>query len=278
MYMSGIADEAGKALETQIRAQKELGWDHIEVRQCDETTLSYATDDEFKAFHERLNEAGMQVSCFASAIANWARDIADPMDEDVKELKTAIPRMQAMGTKYIRVMSYVNKKGWSDADWHKEVVRRLKELARMAEDGGVILCHENCHGWGSLSPENHNQMIAEVDSPALKTVFDTGNSTNKNRTSWEYYEKLDKDHIVYVHLKDMKREDERATWIGEGDSEVERILRDLFGRGYDGGLSIEPHIAAVIHEGKQSDPELMYNTYVEYGRRAQALVDKVRAG
>lgn len=277
MYLSGIADEAGPALDTQIKAHKELGWTRLEVRQCDKTTLSYATDDEFQAFHEKLNAAGMQVSCFASALANWARDIADPMTEDRKELQTAIPRMQAMGTRYIRVMSYVNNKGWSDADWRKEAIRRLKELARMAADGGIVLCHENCHGWASQSPQTHNQLIAEINSPALRTVFDTGNSTNQSRTSWDYYEKLDKEHIVYVHLKDMKR-DGHATWFGEGDSEVRRILHDLFARGYDGGLSIEPHIAAVIHEGKESDPELMYNTYLEYGRKAQAVVQEVRAG
>lgn len=278
MFFSGIADEAGKPLETQIRAHKELGFNHIEVRQVDETTLSYAGDDEFKRIHERLNEAGMQVSCFAAALANWARDISDPVDEDIKELITAIPRMQAMGTKYIRVMSYVNNKGMSDAAWHKEVVRRLITLAGMAEEGGIVLVHENCHGWGSLTPENHNALIAEVDSPALKTVFDTGNSTNAERTSWDYYEKLDKEHIVYVHLKDMLQTEGHATWIGEGDSQVERILKDLFSRGYDGGLSLEPHIAAAIHEGRESDPEVMYNTYVEYGRKAIALVEKARNG
>lgn len=277
MYMSGIADEAGAPLETQIKAHKELGWTHIEVRKCGDTSLSYATDDEFKVFHELLNQAGMQVSCFASALANWARDIADPVEEDVKELTTAIPRMQAMGAKYIRIMSYVNNKGWTDADWRHEAIRRLKELSAMAADGGVILCHENCHGWGSLSPENHNELIAEVNSPALKTVFDTGNSTNQARTSWDYYQKLDKSHIVYVHLKDMKREG-HATWFGEGDSQVRKILQNLFARGYDGGLSIEPHIAAVIHKGKESDPELMYNTYLEYGRKAMVVVNEVRAG
>ncbi|RKY76941.1 sugar phosphate isomerase/epimerase, partial [candidate division KSB1 bacterium] len=30
MFFTGIADEAGKSLDVQIRAHKELGWDHIE--------------------------------------------------------------------------------------------------------------------------------------------------------------------------------------------------------------------------------------------------------
>jgi hypothetical protein len=32
MYLSGIADEAGASIDTQIRATKELGWKYIEAR------------------------------------------------------------------------------------------------------------------------------------------------------------------------------------------------------------------------------------------------------
>ena len=31
-YLSGFADEAGAAIETQIRATQQLGWQHIEMR------------------------------------------------------------------------------------------------------------------------------------------------------------------------------------------------------------------------------------------------------
>jgi len=277
MFWSGIADEAGRALETQIRAHKELGWSHIELRQIGDTTLAYADDREFDRIRRTLDRAGMKVSCFASAIANWSRDVTDPFDKDVDELRRAIPRLRQLGTKYVRIMSYVNKKPLPEAEWRREALRRLKELARIAEDGGVVLLHENCHGWASESPENTNDMLAEVNSPALKLVFDTGNSQGGGRTSWGFYEKLDKRQIAYVHLKDM-RNDGSATWPGEGDSSVRRILEDLFRRGYDGGISIEPHIAAVIHEGKESDPKRMYDSYIEYGRRAMTLVNGIRSG
>ncbi len=44
---------------------------------------------------------------------------------------------------------------------------------------------------------------------------------------------------------------------GEGQGYVKEILRDLQARGYDGGISIEPHLAAVFHDptavGTQSE-------------------------
>ena len=47
MYYSGIADEAGKDLATQIRAHKELGWSHIEMRTVDGVQFTDLTDDQF---------------------------------------------------------------------------------------------------------------------------------------------------------------------------------------------------------------------------------------
>jgi hypothetical protein len=43
---------------------------------------------------------------------------------------------------------------------------------------------------------------------------------------------------------------------------------------YDGGISIEPHLAAVVHEGTHVDQdEAAYKIYVEYGKRVEKLVN-----
>ena len=275
MFFSGIADEAGKPLEAQIRAHRALGWQHIEIRNVDETTLAYASDAEFDAIHGALQEAGLQVSCFAGQIANWARDIMGPLEKDLDELRRAIPRMRKMETPFIRVMSWANKSAVEEAEWRRESIRRMKELARLAEDGGVTLVHENCDGWGGLGPKQTLDLLAEVNSPAFRLVFDTGNVLSHGHDTWDYYSQV-KQHAVYVHIKDWSREKSAATFPGEGDSEVRRILADLFASGYDGGLSIEPHIKAQVHLGTESDPKAMYDTYVEYGRRLMALVADIR--
>jgi sugar phosphate isomerase/epimerase len=157
------------------------------------------------------------------------------------------------------------------------VVSRLKVLAQMAADGGVTLVHENCNGWGGEGPENTLQLLELVDSPALKLVWDTGNPVAHDQDAWEYYSAV-KEHIVYVHIKDGKKVDGKMqyTYCGEGDGAVEDTLRDLISRGYEGGFSIEPHLAAIVHEGKAaSEAEVAFEKYVEYGKRLMAIVEKV---
>ena len=279
MFLSGIADEAGNPLETQVRAHKELGWKHIEIRNVNDTTLALADEKQFAQIHSQLQKAGLQVSCFASRIANWSRDILGPFEVDVDELKRSIPRMRKMNTPYIRIMSYTNKTNVPEAQWRDEALRRIGEMAKMADGGGVTLLHENCDGWGGLGPKQTLEMIEKVGSPALKLVFDTGNTVPHGHASFDYYARV-KLHVAYVHIKDMRKADGKDTpcYPGEGQGEVAKIVRDLLSSGYEGGFSIEPHIAAIVHEGKTSDPAAMYNTYVEYGRRVMALVEEAKKG
>ena len=280
MFFSGISDEAGQSIDVQIKAHRELGWKHLELRMIDGQNLTAISEEEFSEVRRKIEAAGMKVSCFASAIANWARPITCDPSIDVEDLKRAIPRMHAFKTQFIRVMSYPNDKEHplSEPEWRSEAIRRMKTLAKIAEDGGVTLAHENCSGWGGLSAENNNILLSEVNSPALKVVFDTGNPVTYGQNAWDYYRAVYND-IVYVHIKDARLIDgkEVYTYCGEGDGCVKDIVKDLLAKGYAGGFSIEPHLAAVIHTGQKADSELqLYESYVEYGRRIMKIVEQAR--
>ncbi|MBW7863868.1 MAG: sugar phosphate isomerase/epimerase [Candidatus Hydrogenedentes bacterium] len=280
MFYSGICDESGPDIATQIQAHRELGWEHMELRAIEGTNLTLLPEEKFDAVYGAVTEAGMKVSCFASAIANWARPITTDFSVDVEDLKGAIPRMRRFGTAFIRVMSYPNDPNSpiGEPEWRAEAIRRMKELAKIAEDGGIVLVHENCSGWGGLSAENSNILLGEVDSPALKVVFDTGNPVTYGQDAWDYYRQVRRD-IVYIHIKDAKKIDgkDQYTYCGEGDGCVREIVADLLATGYDGGFSIEPHLAAVIHTGQAADDAArLYESYTEYGRRLMRLVDEVR--
>ncbi len=278
MFFSGIADEAGDDIQTQIKAHKELGWHHIELRKVSGVAVGDLSDRAFDETAEALSDAGIAISDFGSQLCNWARPITTHLDLDRHELARSIPRMQRTGCPFIRIMSYPNA-GWPEDEWKEEVFNRIKVLAQMAEDGGVTLVHENCNGYGGLGPAQTLELLEHVDSPALKLVFDTGNTIGHGQDSWDYYSQV-KEHVVYVHIKDARKQDGKTvfTFPGEGDGKVARIVKDLLDSGYEGGISIEPHLAAIVHEGKAaSESQDSYALYLEYGRRLMRLVDKAKA-
>ena len=273
MICSGISDEAGASLQTQIKAQQELGWEYMELRLVDGENLSCVDDGVFESVYAAVNEAGMNVSGFGGTIGNWAKSISGDIREDMEELKRVIPRMQKFGTKYVRIMTWPNDADapLTDEAWRDESLRRVRELTKCAEDAGIVMGIENCRGWSGLSPENAVWFLNAVDSPSLKWLYDTGNVVGHGQDPWDFYSKV-KEYIAYVHIKDSSRALGRTVVCGEGDAMVPEILADLHTSGYDGFVSIEPHIAAVVHTGKTSDPQVMYDTYVNYGRRLTEIL------
>ncbi len=281
MFFSGIADEAGKSIETQTAAHREMGWNHIELRNVNDAGIALMDDEAFAVVADSIEAASLRVSCFASAIANWSRPITGDPSIDYGELRRAIPRMRRLHVPFVRVMSYPNAKEdpLPEREWRRESIRRLRELARIAENEGVTLLHENCSGWGAQSGEHHEILLGEVDSPALKTVFDTGNPVVYGNDGWDYYVR-NRASIAYVHIKDARKVDDRIvyTFAGEGEGRVHEIVTDLLRTGYDGGFSMEPHIAAVVHTGAAApSPEKLYASYIEYGRRFADLFAEIKA-
>jgi sugar phosphate isomerase/epimerase len=284
-YYTGFADEAGSDLDTQIRATRELGWSCIEARNVEGRNIHDLDGAVFERVCEELAAADVHVNCFGSAIANWGKKIDEPFESSLAEARRAIPRMQRLGTRLVRIMSFavLPDRGPED-QMAEERFRRLRELQRMFADAGLTPVHENCMNYGGMGWTYTLRMLENV--PGLKLVFDTGNPVFSldrakpepcpRQSAWEFYTHV-REHIAYVHIKDGVVEPDsgktRFTFAGEGDGDVRQIVADLIANGYDGGFSMEPHLAVVFHDQSvQSEADVRYRNYVEYGRRFVELV------
>jgi len=285
MYLTGFADEAAKTIDGQIRATLELGWNNIEARAVDGTNMHDITDEAFDVVYGKLRDAGVNINCFGSAIANWGKQIDQPMDADIAAVKRAIPRMKRFGTKLIRIMSYAVLKDRPPEDQMKdERFARLREITKMFLGEGIQPVHENCMNYGGMG---WSYTLALIDNvPGLKLVFDTGNpifsddftkpAPHPKQSAWEFWS-IVKEHVEYIHIKDgvfdAATGKHNYTYPGEGEGDVRRILADAFKSGYDGGISIEPHLGAVFHDPSvTAEEDKKYAMYVEYGRRMEALL------
>ncbi|MBP5274443.1 MAG: sugar phosphate isomerase/epimerase [Abditibacteriota bacterium] len=284
MYMTGFADEAANSIEGQIKATKELGWKYIEARSVNGANIHDISDEDFDAVCGKLEEAGIKINCFGSAIANWGKDIRKPFDADLEQINRAIPRMKRLGTSLIRIMSYAVIPD-SEEQYSKERFRRLREMQRMFSSEGITMVHENCMNYGGISYKHTLELVENV--PGLKLVFDTGNPVQtkdffrpgKMQSSYEFYSNV-KEHIAYIHIKDGVMKDGKTVWTfpGEGEGDVKKILADLLASGYDGGISIEPHIDVVYHRQGDKKPEdaLRYENYVKYGRMTEEIIKSLK--
>ncbi|MEQ9459338.1 MAG: sugar phosphate isomerase/epimerase family protein [Phycisphaeraceae bacterium] len=287
MYLTGFADEAGVDLATQVRATLELGWRHIESRQIDGVNLHDLDEPAFERVVEQLDEAGVSVNCFGSTIANWGCSVHDDFEDTLARVERAIPRMQRLGSKLIRVMSYrIEPDRGPEEQYVEERFKRMRELVGRFVDAGLQPVHENCMNYGGMGWTYTLRMLDAV--PGLKLVFDTGNPCftpdyRKPRpwprqSAFEFYSQV-KEHVAYIHIKDAlydpATDETRHTMPGDGHGDVRLILEDLLGTGYDGGISIEPHLASVFHDDQAVAQGEPYTLYVAYGRRLMEILDEL---
>ncbi len=291
MILTGIADEAGIALDAQIKATRALGWKHVEMRALEVPGFPRGNfhdipDKAFDIAAGRLQEAGLSVYCFASSIANWSRTISDPFQTTLDEVNRCIPRMKRLGAKFVRIMSF--KPADTDDTTPPEVFRRVGEITRMFRDAGLQPVHENCMNHGGMSWRHGLELLEKC--PGLKWVFDTANPVlNPDRRKprpwprqdpWEFWEHI-RAHVAHIHIKDATcapaKDDCHYNYPGQGQGRVRDILKDAFARGYDAGLSIEPHVAAVFHDASvKADEQVMFDSYIRYGREMEKMIASIR--
>ncbi len=156
-------------------------------------------------------------------------------------------------------------------------------------DEGIQPVHENCMNYGGMSWQHALELLDKC--PGLKWVFDTANPIfNPDRSKpkpwpkqdpWEFWEHV-RDHAVHIHVKDAtwnaEKNDADYNWPGEGMGRVRDILKDALARGYDAGISIEPHMVVVFHDAnsKATNEEAMQKNYVEYGQRLEKMIAEIR--
>ena len=288
----GIGDEAGSALTSQINATRDLGWQFIEPRGVEvpgfaKANLHDLPEAAFDLVVREFAVAGIQPYCFGSTVMNWAKQVADPFEITLAEVKRCLPRMERVGAKFVRIMSF--KPGGEEFKTPVEVFRRVRDVTNMFLDVGLQPVHENCMNYGGMSWQHTLELLDQC--PGLKCVFDTANPIfNPDRSQskpwpkqdpWEFWEHV-RDHVAHIHIKDATwnpaKNDADYNWPGEGQGRVRDILRDAITRGYDAGISIEPHMVVVFHDpqAKAANDDATRRNFVEYGRRLEQLINDIK--
>lgn len=279
MIITGFTDEVSDDLSLQIKALKELGWNHIDLRTVNGKNISSLTDKEFDHVHRQLTENNIQIACFGSTVANWGRDAVKSFDQDMLEMENSIRHMRKSGVQFIRIMSYkIDSPVPLGSDYESVVIANIQKLVQLAEENGIICLHENCQTWGGQSCRHSLRLLEEVNSPALKLVFDTGNPFSMDyvegeepysyQNSLKFFQEVCP-YVEYLHIKDGRwvKDSPQYTFPGEGLGNVAEILHLVKEHEMDIPISIEPHVAVVFHDPTvTTTTQERWDTFIKYGK------------
>ena len=236
--ITGFADEIAQELDIQTESLKKLDIHYVEMRGADGNNLIYHTDEKIKEIKKKLDDAGIALSALGSPLGKIGIDEA--FDKHFEEFKRACEIAQRMGTGNIRMFSFYVSDEQRDS-MKEKVFERLGRFVDYASGNGIVLLHENEKGIYGEKAAECRELMDEFAGEHFKAIFDFANFVQAGQDTLEAYELL-KDYIAYIHVKDARKENGTVVPVGYGDGNVETILKKLFEKGFDGFLSLEPHL------------------------------------
>lgn len=240
--ISGFSDEIEKSIDVQFEVLNKLNIKYFEVRGVDGKNISTLSDEEVLTLKSKMEQYGIKVSSIGSPIGKIK--IEEDFAPHFEVFKHVVNIAKTLGTKYIRMFSFYHEGGdeWT-AEEREEVLARLRQMIAYAKEQGVILLHENEKGIYGDTADRCIDVMKELGCEHFRAVFDPANFVQCGQDTRYAFDNL-KEYVEYMHIKDARFEDGKVVPAGMGDGNVAYVLKELFENGYQGFLSLEPHLGS----------------------------------
>ena len=253
VILSGFADEISPDLDEQLATLTAESVAHLELRSAWSIGVADLSDADVGRISGALSVASVRVSAIGSPIGKIP--VEAPLGPELERLRRVAEIAGRLGTPIIRVFSFFIPTGEPPGRYREQVIDRMGALAAVAESHGVLLAHENEKMIYGDVPQRCADLIESVSSPALRATFDAANFVQCGvRPQSDAYPLLRR-HLVYAQVKDALAETGEVVPAGEGDGEIRETLAALRDSGFEGYLSLEPHLARAGRYGGFSGPE-----------------------
>jgi len=254
--LSAFADEIDMDLTTQMDVLDQHGIKHIEMRGVNGKGLVEYTLDEVKEIKRQIDARGFKLSAIGSPLGKIK--ITDDFAPHLELFKHTLEIAHIMETGYIRMFSFFIPTGEDPASHRGEVMKRWQAFIEAASGSGLILLHENEKEIYGDTAERCLDLVETMNSASFKAIFDPANFIQCKVETYPYAFNLLKDHVIYIHVKDALYESGEVVPAGEGDCKVKEIIQELDRNGFEGFLSLEPHLSHFQGFDKlEMDPNIM---------------------
>jgi sugar phosphate isomerase/epimerase len=267
--LSAFADEISPDLDEQIAVLQSENIHQVDLRGAWGTNVLDLTDQQVATIKQALASGGIGVAAIGSPLGKVPID--GSFDEQLQRFARALTLAREFQTPYVRIFSFYPPASQAAApvDYRDEVLRRMREMTDRARAADVVLLHENERGIYGDTIARCVDLMGSVDDAHFQAVLDPANFVVCGQVPYpDAYDALCS-WVRYIHVKDVRADGALAP-AGEGVARWPDLLQRLRQDGYDGVLSLEPHLAEAGQYQGVSGPDL-------FRRASQALQLLLRA-
>jgi branched-subunit amino acid aminotransferase/4-amino-4-deoxychorismate lyase/sugar phosphate isomerase/epimerase len=251
VIVSAFADEIASDVAVQLAVLERHAVSHVDLRAVNARNVIELDDAEVVALRDRLREHGIAVAAIASPIGK------EPADGDPAALRGRLGRAAAVarlfGTDLIRVFAFHRPE--NGGDWKEASLRSLRTLASCARREGVRLLLENEVRTRADTAEHAAELLEALGDAPVCAAYDPANALRCGDTPYPDGYAHVKPWLWQVHVKDLD-EDGRVVPAGCGRANWPGLLQALTSSGYQGFVSLEPHLLRAGRAGGFTGPTL----------------------
>jgi sugar phosphate isomerase/epimerase len=257
--LSAFGDEIAPDLDEQLTTLNALDVGYLDLRGAWGTNVLRMDEDDLDRVNAVCEAHGVKVACLGSPIGK--SPIEDPIDIELDNLRRIIEIGERVGCNRVRFFSFYPPDTSTNEHYDEYVdlsVARIAKLVDLAEEAGFTMLLENEKGIVTDTLARCEAVVKAVDSPHLRFLWDSANfiQVGEERVVERGWPMLS-DYIGYVHIKDAVMSDGHVVAAGEGDGQLPELLSLLIEDGYQGFLSLEPHLKVAGHSTGFSGAEGM---------------------
>jgi L-ribulose-5-phosphate 3-epimerase len=255
--LAAITDEFSPDLDEALEGMAAVGMTGAELRLISGRNMIDLDDREIDRVRKTVEARGMTIVSLASPLLKCVLPDAPALDtriehdvfgspytyEDHPRLtRRAFEIAKRTGAGIIRVFSY-----WRTVEPERcfaAAASALHELGDEAAKHGVVIGLENEQACNAGTGDEAARLLALVDHPNVKAVWDPANASILGETPYpDGYRRLPPARIAHVHAKDCIVSDHKPTWgaVGEMGVDWKGQIAALRRDGYSGWISLETH-------------------------------------
>jgi sugar phosphate isomerase/epimerase len=262
--LTGFADEIASDINDQILVLTSINQSYLEFRGANGKGVAGYSEEEAAGLKKLLDNNRIKVSAIGSPIGKIS--ITEDFEKHFEAYQHIVKLAKIFNTRYIRIFSFYIPQGEDPALYKQEVFNRMRQLVDYAGEQDIHLLHENEKDIYGDNEVRCLELMEEFYGEHFWCIFDFANFVQCGVDTVKAYHLL-RPYINYIHIKDAMKDTKEVVPPGHGDGHLTEILKDLDKSGYQGFLSLEPHLADFIglrslerdvKERKKSDGEAAY--------------------
>ncbi|MBN1876472.1 MAG: sugar phosphate isomerase/epimerase [Anaerolineae bacterium] len=257
--ISAFGDEIDQDLEVQLAVLNKLDVGYLDLRGAWGKNVLRMDDDDLANVMDLCDKHAIKIACLGSPIGK--SPIMEPLDDELNNLRQIIHVGEVVGCRNVRLFSFYPPDTSTNEHYDAyvdESIARLSKLAEVAESEDFMLLLENEKGIVTDTLSRCKAVVEGVNNPHLRFLWDSANFVQVQEAQvvergWP----MVGDYISFVHIKDAVLRDGHVVPAGEGDGQLPLLLAKLKESGYQGFLTLEPHLKIAGHSTGHSGADGM---------------------